>query len=590
MNILEIMKIPYYKEGNTIHIKKENRGKFTRSAKEHNMGVQEFATHVLNNKDKYNSTLVKRANFAKNAKKFKHAKGGLIKKCQEGEILDNQQMYTAGYADPVTVTANKKLTKRQQTQADEEWREYLKQHPIQIGSEEYNRLPEKAKAQVYKNSVTNAIDKAALPTAAAIVAPTALTAGVASLIGSGALTVAADAVGKVGTKIARTNLGQATSSFINNPYIDIVLTASGAYTVPTLYNSGISNIKQGNYGRALGDFASIGLEGLGVLGTIKNIKNASGPINRMINGVQTQPYKEITGYEPFTLDFDDIEDLGEFKKYIPEVINKYGQKRLRDFYNNVTLKKYYTNRGIFHNKYKQEDIPGEFIFLKKGDPRIIKGSAGHSQFGNAYIYEMSDDYEGTVIHEGIHNKRDNNKEVFAHQLGQLLSLPDELKNKVKEQSLSMREVFNKYYTPLNSSYTPDEINILKEAYHFNDLETANKKHDVLAETAATNTELQYYIFKNFANGDPSKLNNAIDNLSDEKLLTVLEQLNGYGQSFAKYIKSLGQEKLQNEMSKIRNALKIVPVAATPLLLNNKKQEQYKNGGIIKFNPFNKFKL
>lgn len=79
MDILEIMNIPYYKEGNTIHIKKENRGKFTRSAKEHNMGVQEFATHVLNNKDKYSPTLVKRANFAHNSKKFKHAKGGTIK-------------------------------------------------------------------------------------------------------------------------------------------------------------------------------------------------------------------------------------------------------------------------------------------------------------------------------------------------------------------------------------------------------------------------------------------------------------------------------------------------------------------------------
>jgi hypothetical protein len=39
MDILKIINTPYYKEGNTIHIKKENRGKFTRSAKEHNMGV-----------------------------------------------------------------------------------------------------------------------------------------------------------------------------------------------------------------------------------------------------------------------------------------------------------------------------------------------------------------------------------------------------------------------------------------------------------------------------------------------------------------------------------------------------------------------
>lgn len=84
MDILEIMNVPYYKEGNTIHIKKENRGKFTRSAKEHGMGVQEFATHVLNNKDKYNPTLIKRANFAKNTKKFKHAKGKLIKNVNNG--------------------------------------------------------------------------------------------------------------------------------------------------------------------------------------------------------------------------------------------------------------------------------------------------------------------------------------------------------------------------------------------------------------------------------------------------------------------------------------------------------------------------
>lgn len=80
MDILEIMKIPYYKNGSGIHIKEKNRGKFTKSAKEHDMGVQEFANHVLSNKDKYSTTLVKRANFARNAENFKHAKGGLIKK------------------------------------------------------------------------------------------------------------------------------------------------------------------------------------------------------------------------------------------------------------------------------------------------------------------------------------------------------------------------------------------------------------------------------------------------------------------------------------------------------------------------------
>ena len=66
------------KKGNKIHIKKVNRGKFTESANRAGMGVQEFARHVLANKNKYSSTLVKRANFARNARKWKHEDGGTI--------------------------------------------------------------------------------------------------------------------------------------------------------------------------------------------------------------------------------------------------------------------------------------------------------------------------------------------------------------------------------------------------------------------------------------------------------------------------------------------------------------------------------
>jgi len=49
-----------------IYIKPENRGKFTAWAKSHDMGVQEAASHILANKEDYSSTLVKRANFARN--------------------------------------------------------------------------------------------------------------------------------------------------------------------------------------------------------------------------------------------------------------------------------------------------------------------------------------------------------------------------------------------------------------------------------------------------------------------------------------------------------------------------------------------
>lgn len=65
---------PLFKEGG-IMIKKENRGKFTESANRANMGVQEYARHILANKEDYSPTLIKRANFARNAVKW-NAFGG----------------------------------------------------------------------------------------------------------------------------------------------------------------------------------------------------------------------------------------------------------------------------------------------------------------------------------------------------------------------------------------------------------------------------------------------------------------------------------------------------------------------------------
>lgn len=70
MNILQFLK-----NGSGIHIKKKNRGKFTASAKAAGQTVQEHARSVLNDP---NATPLqkKRANFARNAAKWKHAKGG----------------------------------------------------------------------------------------------------------------------------------------------------------------------------------------------------------------------------------------------------------------------------------------------------------------------------------------------------------------------------------------------------------------------------------------------------------------------------------------------------------------------------------
>jgi hypothetical protein len=58
-----------YKDGG-IYIKPSKRGTFTAAATKHGMGVQEFAARVLRNKEDYSPSLVKKANFARNASKW----------------------------------------------------------------------------------------------------------------------------------------------------------------------------------------------------------------------------------------------------------------------------------------------------------------------------------------------------------------------------------------------------------------------------------------------------------------------------------------------------------------------------------------
>ena len=60
------------KDGGSIHIKPSKRGTFTAAASKHGMGVQEFASKVLRNKEDYSPSLVKKANFARNANKWNH--------------------------------------------------------------------------------------------------------------------------------------------------------------------------------------------------------------------------------------------------------------------------------------------------------------------------------------------------------------------------------------------------------------------------------------------------------------------------------------------------------------------------------------
>lgn len=88
-----------------IHIKKSHEGEFTAKAKAAGMGVQEYASSVLANKDKHSGSTVKQANFARNAAKW-HQQGGTLmsgnlpKKSREQIVQDG---YTSTYGKNPTI-------------------------------------------------------------------------------------------------------------------------------------------------------------------------------------------------------------------------------------------------------------------------------------------------------------------------------------------------------------------------------------------------------------------------------------------------------------------------------------------------------
>ena len=73
-----------YAKGGIIHIKPSKRGTFTAAASKHGKSVQAFASQVLAHKENYSPAMVKKANFARNASKWKHAYGGELGNYYDG--------------------------------------------------------------------------------------------------------------------------------------------------------------------------------------------------------------------------------------------------------------------------------------------------------------------------------------------------------------------------------------------------------------------------------------------------------------------------------------------------------------------------
>jgi hypothetical protein len=81
----------YAAEGGNIHIDPSKKGTFTAAASKHGKSVQAFVSQVLAHKENYSPAMVKKANFARNASKWKHGFGGNL---YGGDNPEGQQMQT----------------------------------------------------------------------------------------------------------------------------------------------------------------------------------------------------------------------------------------------------------------------------------------------------------------------------------------------------------------------------------------------------------------------------------------------------------------------------------------------------------------
>lgn len=126
-----------------IHINPANKGKFTASAQHAGMGTQEFARHVLANKEDYSSTQVKRANFAHNAAGWKHEMGG-IQQYEIGGIMDKDPPVY----EPLSKTDSLKITNL----IDKNPRYDLKNYNFDV-KRIYNKKGEEIDADIYRTDL-----------------------------------------------------------------------------------------------------------------------------------------------------------------------------------------------------------------------------------------------------------------------------------------------------------------------------------------------------------------------------------------------------------------------------------------------------
>ena len=204
-----------------------------------------------------------------------------------------------------------------------------------------------------------------------------------------------------------------------------------------------------------------------------------------------------------------------------------------------------------------DDIP---VIITEPDPKyggladLNRGSIELpiSSLQRTHIMPLDD----IIIHELEHLQRNKLKD-FGVDVNAMERGINYDKNNIQSGFITDINGINKdKLNPNNLTYTPEETNILDNAYRFsNDYLLKNNITPIL-EKGATNRELRYKLSELY-NAVGENLNKIIDNLPGEDILNILGKLNGYGENFIDTFLQLPKERKYEIINNIKKSLKYV---------------------------------
>lgn len=137
--------------------------------------------------------------------------------------------------------------------------------------------------------------------------------------------------------------------------------------------------------------------------------------------------------------------------------------------------------------------------------------------------------------------------------------------------------------PVDRKYKRSAQTLLDNAYTFT--EDYLQKHPIheTLEKGATNREMRYAIWKAAGKPNPDKLDEIIDNMSDDDIIYQLTQTNGYSKDWHRNILEQGMDR-KKVADAIRKSLKyvpaIIPAVGVATNITNEEIPTQKYGGVI----------